>query len=136
MITGINHLTFSVRDLEESISFYTEVLGFELASRGDGEAHLLAGDAWVVLILDSSVRDKTLPEYSHVAFSVSAEDFAALDQRIRRSGAEIWQENRTEGDSLYFLDPNGHKLEIHTSDLEARIESYRRSPWEGTKFYT
>jgi hypothetical protein len=25
--------------------------------------------------------------------------------------------------SLYFPDPNGHKLEIHVSDLAARIKS-------------
>lgn len=134
MITGVNHLTFSVRDLEESIGFYTEVLGFELASRGGGEAHLLAGDVWVVLIPDSSVRDRMLPEYSHVAFSVCAEDFTVLDQQIRRSEAEIWQENRTEGDSLYFLDPNGHKLEIHATDLETRIESDKRNP-QDMEFY-
>ncbi len=127
MITGVNHLTFSVRDLDESIGFYTGVLGFRLASRGDGEAHLLAGDAWVALILDSSTRGNVLPEYTHVAFSVAAKDFAALDRRIRRSGAEIWQENRTRGDSLYFLDPNGHKLEIHASDLGSRIESEREN---------
>jgi catechol 2,3-dioxygenase-like lactoylglutathione lyase family enzyme len=126
VITGVNHLTFSVSDLEESVRFYTGVLGFGLASRREGEAHLLAGDAWVALILDPSVRSGALPEYTHAAFSVSVESFGALDRRIRRWGAETWQENQTEGDSLYFLDPNGHKLEIHVSGLKARIESERK----------
>ena len=127
MITGVNHLTFSVRDLEESVDFYTGVLGFRLVARKDGEVHLLVGDAWVVLILDPSVRGGAFPEYTHAAFSVAPEDFAALDRRIRRSGAGVWQENQTEGDSMYFLDPNGHKLEIHTSNLELRIKSERES---------
>lgn len=113
MITGVNHLTFSVRDLEESAGFYTGVLGFRLIARRDEEAHLLAGDAWVVLILDSSVREGAIPEYTHAAFTVSAENFGALCECVKSSGAEIWQENRTEGDSLYFLDPDGHKLEVH-----------------------
>jgi catechol 2,3-dioxygenase-like lactoylglutathione lyase family enzyme len=123
MITGVNHLTLSVGDLEESANFYAGVLGFRTVSRKDGEVHSLAGDAWVVLILDSVVRDGALPEYTHTALSISADDFATLDRQIRESGAEIWQENRTEGDSLYFLDPDGHKLEIHASDLGSRIES-------------
>lgn len=123
MITGINHLTFSVRDLEESARFYTEVLGFQLVARKDGEAHLLAGEVWVALIPDALVREETLPEYSHTAFSVAAKDFTTLARRIRKSGAEIWQENSTPGDSLYFLDPDGHKLEIHTSDLSSRIKT-------------
>ncbi len=127
MITGVNHLTFSVSDLEESVGFYTEVLDFERVSHNAREAHLLAGDAWVVLVSDPSVREGVLPEYTHAAFTVSAEDFGALSERIERSGAEIWQENSTPGDSLYFLNPNGHKLEIHDSNLEARIESEKES---------
>ncbi|CAN5785837.1 FosA5 family fosfomycin resistance glutathione transferase [soil metagenome] len=121
MITGLGHLTFSVSDLDESASFYTGVLGFEAVSRTDGEAHLLAGDAWVVLIVDLSVRDGALPEYTHAAFSVSAGDFDAMSERVRSSGAEIWQENSTPGKSLYFLDSDGHKLEIHASNPGARI---------------
>lgn len=128
MITGVNHLTFSVSDLDESVSFYTEVLGFRSVSRKDGEAHLRSGNARVILILDSSVRDGALPEYTHAAFSVSAGDFDVMSERIKRSGAHIWQENSTPGDSLYFLDPDGHKPEIHVSSLEFRIEAGRRGP--------
>ena len=135
MISGVNHLTFSVRDLEESIGFYTGVLGFRSILRRDGEAHLLAGDAWVVLILDPSVRGGPLPEYTHAAFTVSAEEFGLMSSRIEQFGAEIWQENRTEGDSLYFLDPNDHKLEIHASDLNTRLKSDTRNPPEGMEFY-
>lgn len=28
MITGVNHITLSVRDVEQSFAFYSEVLGF------------------------------------------------------------------------------------------------------------
>ena len=122
MITGVNHLTFSVGDLEESVGFYTGVLGLRLVYRQDEEAHLLAGGAWIVLILDSSVRSGALPEYTHAAFSVSTESFGVLAGRIERSDAEIWQKNSTPGDSLYFLDPDGHKLEIHASSREDRIK--------------
>ncbi len=62
-------------------------------------------------------------------------DFPALSERIRQAGAAIWQENWIEGDSLYFLDPNGHKLEIHASDLAARLRSARANPWEGLEFF-
>lgn len=135
MITGVNHLTFSVRDLDESIRFYIEALDFRLVARWKEGAYLLAGDAWVTLILDPSTRNSALPEYTHAAFSVAKENFAALDQQIRASGAEIWQENQTEGESLYFLDPNGHKLEIHATDLRARIEADIENQPEGMSFY-
>lgn len=85
----------------------------------------------MALVRDADVRQEALPEYTHVAFSVSSQDFGPLSERIKRSGAEIWQENRTEGASLYFVDPNGHKLEIHASDLTARLRAARQESWPG-----
>jgi hypothetical protein len=58
-----------------------------------------------------------------------------LKQRIQTAGAPIWQDNWTEGDSLYFVDPNGHKLEIHISDLATRLRSAHDAPWEGLEFF-
>lgn len=135
MISGINHITLSVRDLKETLAFYTDVLGFKLIARWPQGAYLLAGDLWVALILDEKIRASKLPEYTHIAFSISEDNFKTMSERIVRSGAEIWQKNRTEGDSLYFVDPNGHKLEIHVTDLDARIKSAKENPWEGLEFF-
>src|SRR5437667_7421017 len=131
MITGINYLTLSMRNVAHSLAFYTEVLSFRPIARWPKGAYLLAGDFWVCLVLDEETRETALPEYTHVAFTVGPQDFDAMSARIRSSGARIWQENRTEGASLYFLDPNGHKLEIHASDLEVRLTAAREHPWEG-----
>ncbi|WP_413172422.1 VOC family protein [Anabaena azotica] len=135
MITGINHITLSVRNLEESISFYTNVLDFRLLAKWTKGAYLSAGDIWLALILDQKVRASPLPEYTHIGLTVSIEDFPILSQRIQQSGTKIWQDNKSEGDSLYFLDPNDHKLEIHASDLETRIKTAKESPWEGLEFF-
>ena len=63
------------------------------------------------------------------------EVFDALAERIVAAGAKIWQENPTEGASLYFLDPNGHRLEIHVTDLESRLDHAREHPWEGLELF-
>ena len=135
MITGINHITLSIKSVAESFAFYTQVLGFRPIARWPVGAYLLAGDLWIALVLDQRVRAAALPEYTHVAFTVAQADFAALSRRIVEAGAPIWQPNQTEGDSLYFLDPNGHKLEIHASDLETRLSTAKASPWEGLEFF-
>jgi catechol 2,3-dioxygenase-like lactoylglutathione lyase family enzyme len=135
VIGGINHLTFSVRDIDESFAFYVDVLGLTPVAKWPAGAYLLAGDLWMALVQDCDVRLGSLREYTHVAFTVSQEDFGHLANRIRAAGATIWQDNWTEGDSLYFTDPNGHKLEIHVSDLEARLHTARLNPWEGLTFF-
>jgi catechol 2,3-dioxygenase-like lactoylglutathione lyase family enzyme len=131
MITGCNHITLSVRDMAASLRFYGDVLGLRLVARWPRGAYFSAGDLWLALILDAQARASPLPEYTHVAFTVSPRDFDAVAARIRDAGATIWQENRSEGESLYFLDPTGHKLEIHASDLATRLRSARERPWEG-----
>ena len=135
MVNGVNHITLSVRDVDESFNFYATVLGFRPVVRWSTGAYLTAGDVWVAIVLDEDVRDGMLPEYSHVAFSASSREFQRLSERIIESGAVIWQENQSEGDSLYFCDPNGHKLEIHVSDLKARIASAKAKPWPGLEIF-
>ena|SRR2546426_8194624 len=125
MITGLNHVTFGVRQLEASFGFYTEVLGLRPALKWSGGAYLRAGDFWVALISDHTPSASAPSGYSHVAFTVEASNFETLSQRIRASGARIWQENQSEGPSLYFTDPDGHQLEIHASDLKARLRDKR-----------
>lgn len=135
MVIGVNHATFSVEDVQTSFEFYVRVLGCRPVARWAGGAYLLAGEFWITLILDESARENVSDGYTHIALSVSEDDFDALAERIRRYGARIWQENKTEGTSLYFTDPDGHKLELATSNLVARIEADRKDPPEGMQFY-
>lgn len=135
MITGINHLTLSVRDIDESFDFYSRVLGFKPAARWSRGAYLLAGDLWVALIVDPNCRSGASQEYTHVAFSTSETNFPKLCVRIVASGARIWQKNESEGPSLYFEDPNGHKLELHVGSIESRLKSIKADPWPGAEFH-
>lgn len=135
MITGVNHITLSVTSVDESFEFYTNTLGMTPVAKWPKGSYLLAGSLWVALVLDGDVRSGPLPEYSHIAFSVQPQDFLMISARIRASGAAIWQDNWTEGESLYFVDPNGHKLEIHISDLATRLQAANLDPWEGLEFF-
>src|SRR5439155_8141327 len=129
MITGINHLTISVRDVDRSFRFYVDTLGLKPLARSPRGAYLVAGDLWLCLTLERT-RSSALPEYSHIAFTVPAPRFNDAAERICGSGARIWQDNRSEGASLYFLDPDGHKLEIHAGDWQSRLAAMKKDPWE------
>lgn len=131
MITGLNHVTLAVRDLDRSFDFYAGVLGLKPVARWPKGAYFSAGDLWLALTLDAHTRNGALPEYTHLAFTVTPGDFDAMRRRIEASGAESWQRNTSEGASHYFLDPDGHKLEIHVSDLAARMRAAKANPWPG-----
>ena len=124
MITGLNHITISVRSLDKSFFFYKNVLGFIPRMKWKKGAYFEAGNLWFVIFEDENARESELPEYTHLAFSVTQENFQLMARRIIESGAKILKENASEGDSLYFLDPNGHKLEIHCGNLESRLQHY------------
>ena len=126
-VTGLNHLTFAVGDLQRSVAFYRDVLGFELRAIWATGAYLEAGSLWLCLSLDAGGSPAPRPDYTHAAFSVDAEAFGVLSAQVREV-AVIWQYNRSQGASLYFLDPDGHRLELHVGDLESRLSHYRDRP--------
>ena len=130
MITGVNHITLAVRDLDRSYRFYVETLGSRPLARWSKGAYLLVGDLWLCLTLDERTRSSPLPEYSHIAFNVPAARFEDAAERIRASGARIWKDNESEGSSLYVLDPDGDKLEIHIGDWRTRLDAMKLDPWE------
>lgn len=132
MITGLNHITIAVKDLERSFRFYKEVLEFKPLMKQPKGAYFLAGDFWFCLDLDATTRIGPLPEYTHFAFSVSRENFEVLSAQIRKSGSRIWKENVSEGESIYFLDPDGHKLEAHVGSWKTRIDAIKKKPLKGT----
>ncbi|MEM9265789.1 MAG: VOC family protein [Cyanobacteria bacterium P01_F01_bin.13] len=119
MITGINHITLSVTDLERSIDFYVGILKFRQVHRWNDGVYLEAGSLWLCLSLCESVGLRK--DYSHLAFTVSSEDIDSLATKSEELGLLCWKENKSEGNSFYLLDPDGHKLELHDGSLLTRM---------------
>lgn len=135
MITGINHITISVSDVGRSFAFYTDTLGLRAVARWSTGAYLQAGPTWVALVQERGVAHAVRPDYSHIALTVPPKSFQSAAAALDAAGAPSWKGNTSEGESRYFLDPDGHKLEIHATDLEDRLASMRRHPWDRIEFY-
>lgn len=131
MITGLNHITLAVRDIEKSFAFYRDRLGFKPLVKWEEGAYFLVGDFWFCLNVDE--KRAPSPCGTHYAFTVSPEDFRTLSQRL----INIYKENTTEGESLYFLDPDGHKLEIHVGDYKSRMAHKKGNPghWKNVEWF-
>ncbi|WP_269715862.1 fosfomycin resistance glutathione transferase [Caulobacter sp. NIBR2454] len=133
-VRGLNHVTFAVADLERSTTFYRDLLGFQLRARWADGAYLEAGKLWLCLSLDPDARGEPHPDYTHLALDVAEADFGALSDRVR-AAAPVWKDNRSEGASLYVLDPDGHKLELHVGSLASRLQHYRTHPAPGLEIF-
>lgn len=137
MLSGLNHLTLAVRNLAASLAFYQQLPGMRLHALWDTGAYLSCGELWLCLSLDTQRRKTPAQEsdYTHYAFSVAEAQFAVTVAQLTQAGAEVWKENRSEGASYYFLDPDGHKLELHVGNLAQRLAACRERPYKGMVFF-
>ncbi len=141
MITGLNHLTLAVKDIETSFAFYRDVVGFKPLCKWEGSAYFLVGNpgqpGCLWFCLDRDVHRQKAFCSTHYAFSVSSEEFKEMSERIIQSGAILFKENTSPGDSLYFLDPDSHKLEIHVGDWQQRLQTKKENPgnWKDVEWF-
>ncbi len=74
-------------------------------------------------------------DYTHYAFTLSAQHIGSFREKLRAAGVAEWKENKSEGASIYFLDPDGHRLEAHSGNLETRLQSCQKNPYDGMVFF-
>jgi catechol 2,3-dioxygenase-like lactoylglutathione lyase family enzyme len=135
MITGINHINLSVSDIELSFRFYHELLGLRPLCKWPQGAYLLAGNDWFCLNVTDDHKATIRNDYTHYAFSVSADSFSPMVERLINAGIKPFKNNRSEGESFYFLDPDGHQLELHIGDWRTRMDAKKLNPWPGVQFF-
>ncbi len=129
-IKGLSHITFVCKDLEKTAHLFKHVFGAEeIYSSSDKtfsiakERFLNVAGIWIAIMEGESI-EKT---YNHIAFQVASEDLSAFEERVISLGLTILpgrKRDSAEGDSLYFYDYDNHLLELHTGDLDTRLEYY------------
>jgi glyoxylase I family protein len=128
-VRGVHHLALICKDVEETIRFYQEFLGFplvELVENRDylGSSHFFfdIGNHNLLGFFDFPGHDhpafsETIGAVQHLAISISAEQFAAAKKKLDDTGVDYLGPDRGVEDSLYFRDPNGVGLELYAEEL-------------------
>ncbi|WP_299999987.1 fosfomycin resistance glutathione transferase [uncultured Cedecea sp.] len=135
MLTGLNHLTLAVSSLERSLAFYQQYLGMQCHASWETGAYLSCGGLWLCLSYDNQAGSRR-HDYTHYAFSINEANFSHMVSRLKAAGVVCWKDNRSEGKSFYFLDPDNHQLELHVGTLESRLAACREKPYYQMVFYS
>ncbi|MCW3992612.1 MAG: VOC family protein [Candidatus Bathyarchaeota archaeon] len=115
-----DHIGIYVTDMERSLRFYTEVLGFQVRRRlSVGEslfAVLDVGGGLLELIQHPGAVEAPRGRWSHVAFHI--EDYDGLISKLEEMGLELRKVTLDDSSRLaFFKDPDGHDIEIMEKGL-------------------
>lgn len=69
------------------------------------------------------IREKVNATYTHIAFSMDESDYDDIYDKLKRWDCILEGRERSnqEKRSIYFHDPDGHRLEFHSGSLEDRL---------------
>lgn len=132
-IKGIHHVAYRCRDTRETVDFYRDLLGmeFKLAMAENRVPSTGEPDPYMHVFMDAGMgnvlaffelpnspemgRDENTPEWvQHIAFEVgSFDELMDYKSRLEAAGLDVLgPTNHGIFDSIYFFDPNGHRLEL------------------------
>ena len=161
LIERVHHVAYRCKDAKETVAWYEQHLGmnFVLAIAEDSEPSTGAPDPYMHVCLHAGQgnvlaffelpsqppmgRDGNTPDWvQHLALKVdSVATLHTMKAKLEAAGiAVVGPTDHTIFKSIYFFDPNGHRLELAadtgTPEMYAKLDAVKREmldEWARTK---
>lgn len=123
-IEALDHVALAVADVQKSAKWYCDVLG--LARQHEGlwnDVPIFVGQDGTSIALfpiREGARSTSSPGGAcvlHFALRVDRKNFLVAQTELKGRGVEFDFEDHEISHSIYFRDPDGHKIEITTYEL-------------------
>ena len=123
---GLHHTALLSADVERTVKFYQEVLGFPLTEivenrdyQGSNHFFFDIGNGNLLAFFDFPGLDlgpyaEVLGGLHHLAISVEPAQWERLKHNLDEAGVEYMEES---GTSIYFRDPDGARIELIADPL-------------------
>jgi catechol 2,3-dioxygenase len=117
-INKVGHVVLNVKDVEASVTFYTEALGMEVMRLRAGNAAFLSFGTQhhdIALFKAPEGAEKGTLGLNHIAFQIEGgeTELRHLYGRLVQQGAKVdYTTDHGLTHSVYFFDPDGNRLEI------------------------
>ena len=125
----LGHVVFYVKELERSLAFYRDLLGFKEVGRiFEGKAAALTSGRTHHELLLIEVGDAPVPPRGrrlglyHIGIKVgdSLEELRTAKRELERAGVPIeGMSDHTVSQSLYLRDPDGNEVELYVDAAES-----------------
>ncbi len=131
----LGHVVFYVQDLERSLAFYRDLLGFREVGRiFDGKAAALTSGRThhELLLIEVGAAPGPSPGRRlglyHIGIKVgdSLDELRAAKKELERAGVAITgMSDHTVSQSLYLADPDGNEVELY---VDANPDVWKKDP--------
>lgn len=121
-VTRLNHAVLYVRDVERSVAFYADALGFRVAMAMPGAAFLQASGSSndhdlglfeIGAAAGSSGAGRTTVGLYHLAWEVDTlDELDRIQRRLLEIGALVGATDHSTTKALYAHDPDGMEFEV------------------------
>lgn len=117
-VTFVGQVDLKVQDLQRSLDFYKEVIGFKVLEQTESSATLTADGKTALLSIEQpnnvvQKQGRTTGLYHYALLLPKRSDLAKIVQHFLEIGMQFGSSDHLVSEALYLSDPDGNGIEIY-----------------------